>query len=324
MGLNPFFSEQPVSTKAHRHDILLESGTNELEVLIFMLCGQRYGVNVAKVREVILPPPVTHLPESHASVMGMFRLRDSVTPLIDLAGCLGRRESSDLREGKIIIMEFNDSRVGFLVDAVEHIHRVSWQKVTALPNVQGVRETPITSVAHIKDQMVLMLDFEKLVFEIGGVDLFEQAAARIPAADDRGQQRILLAEDSNVMRKLIMSNLVKSGYTGVTLAHDGQEAWDFLEKNIGGGDPGFDLMITDIEMPRIDGLHLTKKVKDHPQMKHIPVIIFSSLVSIDNEKKCKSVGANAQITKPQLDQLVSLIDGLLLGKKAEQLEPAMA
>lgn len=313
-----------MSTKTHQHGILLESGTNELEVLIFMLCGQRYGVNVAKVREVILPPPVTQLPESHACVMGMFRLRDSVTPLIDLANCLGRRERSDLREGKIVIMEFNDVRVGFLVDAVEHIHRVSWQKVTALPDVQGVRDTPITSVAHIKDQMVLMLDFEKLVFEIGGVDLFAQAAARIPAANDRGQQRILLAEDSNVMRKLILNNLVKAGYTNVKLATDGQNAWEALEKNVAESDePGFDLMITDIEMPRIDGLHLTKKLKENAQMKHIPVIIFSSLVSIDNDKKCKSVGANAQITKPQLDQLVSLIDGLLLSSSSPELEPAM-
>lgn len=302
---------KPASSKYAQHDILLESGTNELEVLVFSLRGQRYGVNVAKVREVIQAPGVTRMPQSHPAVVGVFRLRDSVTPLIDLQRCLKLGEA-DTSTGRIIIMEFNDVRVGFLVDSVEHIHRVSWKTITAIPEISGVREAPLTSVAHFGESLVLMLDFERLVFDIGGVDVFAQNAAGIKEKLTRADRRILLADDSHSIRTLIRTNLVNAGYSNVTLCIDGQEAWDMLEKCAAeSGTPGFDILITDIEMPRVDGLHLTRKIKEHPQLRDLPVIIFSSLVSTDNEKKCKSVGANAQITKPQLGQLVDLIDGIL-------------
>lgn len=294
-----------------KRDILLESGTNELEVLVFTLNAQRYGVNVAKVREVIEPIVVTAMPESHEAVVGVFQLREMITPLIDLKKSLGEKPS-DLNAGKIVIMEFNDLRMGFLVDTVEQIYRVSWKDVAAIPDVEGVNGSPLTSIAHIEDGMVLMLDFEQIVFDIGGVDLFEQSARNVQENRSRGDQRIMLAEDSHAMRTLIHSNLKTAGYTNVTLACDGQEAWETLKKDIDqNGRCTFDILITDIEMPRIDGLHLTSKVKEHNEMKKLPVIIFSSLVSDDNKKKCAAVNADAQITKPQLDKLVSLIDGLL-------------
>lgn len=297
--------------KSAQHDILLESGTNELEILVFHVLRQRYGVNVAKVREVIEPVHVTTLPQSHDAVIGVFQLRNTVTPLINLGRCLSK-EGSDFSAGTIVIMEFNDTRIGFLVDGVEQIYRVSWKDVDPVPDLEGVHDTPVTSIAHIQDDMVLMLDFEKLVFDIGGVDLFAQSAERVQKNPDRGDQRILLAEDSHVMRMLIKSNLIESGYNNIKPCIDGQDAWDRLESGVAiDGVPPFDLVITDIEMPRIDGLHLTRRIKKHPQLKHLPVIVFSSLVSPDNTKKCEAVGADAQITKPQLSELVSLIDGLL-------------
>lgn len=293
------------------HEILLESGTNELEILVFTLDGQRYGVNVAKVREVIEPVQVTSLPQTHPAIVGVFQLRDTITPLIDLKRCLGKPET-DRSGGKIIIMEFNDVRVGFRVDTVEQIYRVSWQSVTALPGLEGVNESPLTSIAHIRDDMVLMLDFEKLVFDIGGVDLFEESSRRVKASTARGDRRILLAEDSAVMRALIKSNLVTAGYTNVVVCSDGQEAWEQIEADAAvSGEATFDLIITDIEMPRMDGLYLTKRIREHAALKELPIVIFSSLVSIDNEKKCRAVGANAQITKPQLDKLVALLDELI-------------
>lgn len=295
-----------------QHGILLESGTNELEILVFTFLGQRYGVNVAKVREVIEPVEVTAMPDSHESVLGVFQLRDTVSPLIDLQRALGSGAVVDVQAGKIIIMEFNDVRVGFLVENVEQIYRVSWESVAAIPDIAGVNDAPLTSVAHINDNMVLMLDFEKIVFDIGGVDLFEEHAKRMTERDGRDSTRILFAEDSNAMRALIQSNLHKAGYTNITLCVDGQNAWDKLESDVSEhGRVTFDILITDIEMPRIDGLHLTRRIKDNPQMNDLPIVIFSSLVSDDNEKKCKAVGADAQITKPQLDQLVDLIDSLV-------------
>lgn len=307
-----------------KNDILLESGTNELEILVFTLLGQRYGVNVAKVREVIEPLRVTALPQSHDAVMGVFQLRDAVTPLINLCRCLGK-EASDLSGGTIVIMEFNDARVGFLVDDVEQIYRVNWKNVAPIPDVEGIHDAPVTAIAHIQDDMVLMLDFEKIVFDIGGVDLFAQSAQRVQKKLDRGDQRILIAEDSYVIRMMIKNNLVEAGYRNITTCTDGQDAWDRLEGGVSvDGSLPFDLLITDIEMPRMDGLHLTRRIKEHVQLKVLPVIVFSSLVSLDNAKKCEAVGADAQITKPQLAELVDLLDRLLAkaGSPCPTNEPA--
>lgn len=307
-----------------KNDILLESGTNELEILVFTLLGQRYGVNVAKVREVIEPLRVIALPQSHDAVMGVFQLRDAVTPLINLCRCLGK-EASDLSGGTIVIMEFNDARVGFLVDDVEQIYRVNWKNVAPIPDVEGIHDAPVTAIAHIQDDMVLMLDFEKIVFDIGGVDLFAQSAQRVQKKLDRGDQRILIAEDSYVIRMMIKNNLVEAGYRNITTCTDGQDAWDRLEDGVSvDGSLPFDLLITDIEMPRMDGLHLTRRIKEHVQLKVLPVIVFSSLVSLDNAKKCEAVGADAQITKPQLAELVDLLDRLLAkaGSPCPTNEPA--
>ncbi len=305
-----------------QHDILLESGTNELEVLVFHIDDQRYGVNVAKVREVIKPLDITSLPHTHAAVLGVFQLRSTVIPAINLKRCLGK-EPSVQPESKIIIMEFNDTRMGFLVDSVEQIYRVSWQDVAPMPDVEGVSESSLTSIAHIGDNIILMLDFEKLVFDIGWVDLFERNARNIVGNVARNDRRLLLAEDSHVMRTLIKGNLVKAGYSNVTVCADGQEAWDTLQQSvIQDGECPFDLVITDIEMPRIDGLHLTRRIREHPGLKGLPIVIFSSLVSVDNEKKCEAVGADAQITKPQLDKLVELVDGLIA--KSARKTPAPA
>ena len=198
-------------TTTKQQGILLESGTNELEILVFTFLGQRYGVNVAKVREVINPVEVTAMPDSHHSVLGVFQLRDSVSPLIDLQRALGQEAFADVQSGKIIIMEFNDVRVGFLVGTVEQIHRVSWESVSAIPDLTGVNDAPLTSIAHINDNMVLMLDFERIVFDIGGVDLFEEHASRMTQRDGRENTRILFAEDSGAMRSLIQSNLHNRG-----------------------------------------------------------------------------------------------------------------
>ena len=299
-----------------RTNILTESGTNELEILVFCLDNQRYGVNVAKVREVIEPLNVTRLPHAHPAVLGVYQLRETVTPLIDLSKALGK-SSSNLSSGKIVIMEFNDSRIGFLVETVEQIYRVGWKAIAAMPDLEGVREAPLTSIAHIGDHMVLMLDFEKIVFDIGGVDLFAQAAQRLKPGNARGGFHIMLAEDSNAIRQLIKTNLIKAGYANLSLCHDGQEAWEQLQAGVAvDGDSRVDLLITDIEMPRMDGLFLTRRVKEHERLKEMPVIIFSSLVSEDNQKKCDAVGADAQITKPQLDELVDLLDRLLSNANA--------
>ncbi|MFQ5462533.1 MAG: chemotaxis protein CheV [Phycisphaerae bacterium] len=298
--------------KMQQHNIMLEAGTNEYEILVFRLGDRRCGVNVAKVREVIEFQPLTRLPETHHAVLGVFQLRDQVLPLIDLGICLGQNQGSGSASGQIIVMEYNETRVAFRVDAVEYIHRIKASEVEPMPDVHGLQHSPVTFVARISGDLVLMIDFEKLVFDIAGIDPFAVGLGEIEACSIRGARRLLLAEDSVMIRTMIHNNLVKAGYKQVTTCADGQAAWDALLAGlVDGQGPSFDLMVTDIEMPRMDGLHLTKRIKEHPQLNHLPVVVFSSLISADNAKKCESVGADAQITKPELGKLVSVVDGLL-------------
>jgi two-component system chemotaxis response regulator CheV len=297
---------------AQQSNILLEAGTNELEVLVCAVGGTRYGVNVAKVREVIKAQKTTRLPRCHRAMVGAFLLRDAIIPLIDLhivfelAGDPPPRD-----ERRIIVMEFNNVRVGFMVDDVDRIHRVSWASMSAAPNVEGMENAPITSICRIEEKIVLMIDFEKIVFDVSGHDLFKADLPAASAGRNRPEVSILLAEDSPMMRKLITGNLGVAGYTGVTPVEDGQHAWELLQADIGSEKPAYDLLITDIEMPRLDGLALTRRIKENPQTRRLPVVVFSSLVSPDNMKKIQAVNADGQITKPELPRLVELIDGLL-------------
>lgn len=298
-------------------DILLESGTNELEVLVFTLGENRYGVNVAKVREAIRPVPLTSIPESHPSAIGAFQLRDTVTTLIDLHKFFElKSEAPEYDSRRIIVTEFNQVRIAFLVDAVEQIYRVSWESIAPMPPI-GTTESPVTSVCTIRDNMVLMIDFERIVFDITGHDLFDVKVEDSEKSAERMNTRILLAEDSSLMRSLITKNLKRAGYSNFVAVEDGSLAWNLLQQQATGQlDDPFAVIITDIEMPQLDGLALTKRIKETQQLSSLPVIVFSSLVSPDNAKKIEQVKADGQITKPELRNLVDLIDNLM--EKLEQ------
>jgi two-component system chemotaxis response regulator CheV len=284
--------------------ILLESGTNELEVLVFTVGELRCGVNVAKVREVIGQVELTRVPKAHHSVVGVANLRGRVIPMVDLQLFFRPDRPSTATQRNYIVTEFNDMSMGFIVDSVEQIFRLSWNNVEPLPISGGTHNASVTSVCHVDGQLVMMVDFEKIAFDIQGVSV---AAADV--ADDhgfeRGRWRLLLAEDSPTMRKFIEDTLVKAGYVNVTSVTDGQAAWDLLDAD------AFDLVISDIEMPRMDGLHLCRRIREWSETSKLPVVIFSSLVSDDNLKKMDAVGANATLTKPQLVKLVEIVDALL-------------
>lgn len=299
-----------------RQGILLESGTNELEILVFSCGPTRYGVNVAKVREVIGQVKLVDLPLTHPAVVGVFKLRESVISLVDLQLYFEPGTQSEATQRSVILMEFNDLLTGFLVDRVERIYRMSWNDVKPMPTNQNNPNSVITSVCEVDNGLVLMIDFEKIAFDISGN---QSVFATIDGPDgldpaERGAQHVLLAEDSPTIRNAIRSNLIQSGYTQVTDTSDGAEAWSTLEASLGdGGGKPFTLIVTDIEMPQMDGLHLCKRIREHPQLKALPVVVFSSLVSDANLKKCEAVGANAAITKPQMGRLVEILDQLLAG-----------
>ena len=170
-------------------------------------------------------------------------------------------------------------------------------------------DTAMTSVLKIDDKMILMLDFERIVFQISGITGLEQASEQTGPVD-RASIRVLLADDSATMRRMLRNSMKDAGFNDITLVKDGEEAWKTANEMLEAAALP-DIIVTDIEMPRMDGLCLTKLLKEHPRLKDIPIIVFSSLVSDDNLKKCKSVGADRQLTKPELPKLVHIIDEML-------------
>ncbi len=290
---------------------------------MFSLGPTRYGMNVAKVREIIAHVNVMHVPLTHPAVVGVFKLRDSVIPLVDLQLYFEPGQRSEAIQRAVILMEFNDFRIGFVVDAVERIYRLRWDEVCPMEMGAGNTSAVITSVCELDGKLVLMVDFEKIAFDINGnQDVFEVSDhAGESISTHRQDQHVLLAEDSPTIRAAIRSNLARAGYEQLTVAGDGLEAWEALESSLADdGATSFTLVVTDIEMPRMDGLHLCKRIKDHPNLKHLPVVVFSSRVSDSNMKKCTSVGADAAITKPQMTKLVELLDQLL-ARKADPKPP---
>jgi len=298
-------------------DILLDAGTNELEVLVFQLAGGSFGLNVAKVREVIRPVQAVAAPHQHSSVLGMFTIRGSVLPVVDLAAHLGlvdRTAETKREEGRVIITEFNGTKTGFLVDGVEQIHRVSWSKVQPAPEVNiGSEESGVkgctTGVLELNGRLVLMVDFESVADSILAEKRLHVESVENTMNIDRGSKRVVIAEDSPFVRQLIQNIFINSGYTKVEVYGDGQAAWEAVSKP----GPTIDAIVSDIEMPRMDGLHLTRRIKETPHLKGVRVVLFSSLVSEDNLKKGQQVGADAQISKPELSEMVTLVDRIVSG-----------
>jgi two-component system, chemotaxis family, chemotaxis protein CheV len=286
--------------------ILLQSDTNELEIVEFCIDeGTKqsfFGVNVAKVREIIRRPELTAAVSASSSVAGMMSLRDKIIPIVDLATILGK--NPEKVADRIVVLEFNQVTVGVLVNSVSRIYRLSWERVER-PN-RICESAYITSLVKMEDRIILILDFERII-----ADLCESSA--MIAVDDQLLQesnasgrRILVADDSSFIRTSICNTLKNAGYT-VDEAVDGEEAWQIIENKLSTGLFDIDILITDIEMPKMDGLHLTSRIRKDGRLANLPIYIFSSLASEDNKKKWQSIGANGILTKPDLPRLVQII-----------------
>lgn len=291
-------------------NILLESGTNELEVLVFTLGKTVYGVNVAKVREVILPVKTVASPDQPDAVLGMFNLRNRIMPLVDLHRFL-EVEPADAnpKNRKIIVMEFNGNEAAFQVETVDQIYRISWSKMEPLPDIHGGKEIAVTGITRIKDRLLMMLDFESIFDAINIQQQLHIDKVDNVRSVDRAGCRVLFAEDSNFIRTRVQEVLANSGFCQVSSFSNGYDAWKALQTSADDPENAFNVIISDIEMPRMDGLALTRNIKSDPKLKQIPVILFSSLITPDTLHKGKQVGADNQIAKPQLGELVELIDG---------------
>ncbi len=292
--------------------ILLESGTNELEVLEFKLGGSSYGINVAKIREIMEYREITPIPNAHPSIEGVFMPRDVLITAIDLKDYLNKGRSGP--EGLFIITNFNKLNIAFHVDSVIGIHKVSWTNIIKPSTTISTPENGIcTGIVKLENDLIIILDFEKIV-----ADIDPETGLKVTDIDALGERErndipILIAEDSALLNKLIADCLTKAGYQNLTRTEDGQQAWDLIREYRDNGtlDQHVRCVITDIEMPLMDGHRLTKLIKDCDETKHIPVVIFSSLVNEEMKLKGLALGANAQLSKPEIGNLVRVIDGLV-------------
>ncbi|MBN2294038.1 MAG: chemotaxis protein CheW [Pirellulales bacterium] len=294
-------------------EILLESGTNELELLVFSVADYTFGINVAKVREVLPWKEITNLPKAHPSICGVFKLREHVIPCVSLSRHLGIEAAREESDSTIILTDFNQQQTAFVVDSVDRIYRLSWENILAVPGLEALSQTPVTALARHESRLIVMLDFEMMLDSVTN-QFFRTDAIDNPLGLPRETCRILLAEDSPTVREAIGTTLRNSGYTQVQIFDNGAEAWKWIQNKFaekGRVEDVADIIISDVEMPQIDGFHLTKQIKEHQVLAKLPVLLYSSIVTPDNLKKGKMVGANAQVSKPELSRVVELVDELI-------------
>jgi len=298
-------------TAAAKKGILLETGTNEFEIVEFSVGKVNYGINVAKVREVINLVPITKMPNSHTYVDGVFTLRGRLMPLVNLPRCLGMEESGSTANN-IIVSELNNYFVGFLVNEVSRIHRVSWTAMEPPPNISD--SDMVVGIIKMGERLVILLDFEKIVSEINpeiNIKLTTIPESADSLKDIRKTKKIMVAEDSHMLRDLLVDTLHQAGYLNVLAYNDGKAAWDALTTLSESGSPveeNVNMLITDIEMPKMDGHNLLKRVKEDRVLQKLPVVIFSSLINEEMRRKGEAIGADAQVSKPEIAKLIELID----------------
>lgn len=295
--------------------ILLESGTNELEILEFRVGDNYYGINVAKIREILPYQQPTPIPNSDSRIEGIFMPRDELISIVDLAEVLHMPKKQDCSQDMYIVTNFNRLNTAFHVQAVAGIHRVSWTEIikpdSTMNNSAG--ESMATGVVRIDGKLIIILDFEQIVASINP----ETGLKASDVSHMRGRQRndspILIAEDSLLLSKMIVNCLSEAGYDNVTATNNGQECYDKLQEYVKAGtvDDKVSCVITDIEMPQMDGHHLTKLIKESSELKHIPVVIFSSLINEEMRQKGLQLGADAQLSKPEIGKLVEELDKLI-------------
>jgi two-component system, chemotaxis family, chemotaxis protein CheV len=294
-------------------NILLETGTNEVEILeLFIDEGQYkgyYGVNVAKVLEIIpMPPKIMrppHLKDTFA--VGIFNHRDKIVALLDLAQWLGRSRV-DSEQAKVLITEFNSTVTAFLVSGVTRIHRATWSDIRPLDGYTEGLSDSVTGVIELENKLVFLLDLEKAIGDLNPLLAVSNSDGdEEKAGSEYVPIKVLHADDSHVIRSTIKRRLEENGVFSVTSATNGDEAWtqltqlkDKCEADGVSLSDLVDIVITDIEMPGMDGYHLCKRIKDDPVLKSIPVVLFSSLITDKLVHKGETVGADGQFSKPDL------------------------
>lgn len=294
-------------------NILLESGTGEVEILHFRVSGEDYAINVVKVKELLEIDNISKIPNSNPSVSGVSLIRGDVISVIDMTHVLENKRCENPSKSMTLVCEFNQLKVGFAVDEVLGINRIKWEDISKPSDV--TMDSLVIGNINLRGKIVMLLDFEKIVMDINpATGISEERMIEVDKRD-RSSYKVLLADDSPMIRKILTDTLTLSGMKSLKFCNDGKEAWEYLydlfEKYGEKYKEHVDILITDIEMPVLDGHTLTRRVKEHRILFDLPVVIFSSLITDDLLHKGEKVGADAQMSKPEIEKLIGVIDSFL-------------
>jgi two-component system chemotaxis response regulator CheV len=285
-------------------------GENRLELLLFRLHGdQTYGINVFKVQEVIRCPKLTHLPNSKDIIRGIANMRGKTIPVIDLSMALGKSPVEDQSTAYVIIADYYRSVQGFLVSDVDRIINMNWEQILPPPVGSGSAHY-LTAVTNVEEKIVEIIDLEKVLHDITGIntDVSKELAEEIEQSASQ-VKTVLVADDSTVARKHIKRTLDQVGIECV-LVKDGAEALEYLEnlaEESGDINDKLSVVVSDIEMPNMDGYTLTTAIRQNPKLKGLHVILHTSLSGIFNHAMVEKVGANEFVPKFNADDLANAI-----------------
>lgn len=310
-----------MSANNRKEGILLESGTNEVEIIEFYVRGERYGVNVAKVKQIVpfAPAALSAMPKSPAAFRGVYLHRDSTLPLIDLGEALRLKPLPNNEVSPLLLIcSFNMQTIAFGIDGVNRIHRLSWSSFTPLSHFLSESCDSIIGTVNIDGHEILIIDMEQIISEYDPhtnamYSGTMEAAGEVITDEDICNQAVFMAEDSTLIRAVLERDMKKAGFKNLHMFTNGQEAFDKISaivrqcreenKPLTGL---VDLVVTDIEMPLMDGLTLCRKIKKEFGLS-TPVLVYSSLINAEMERKCKQVGADAFFTKPNVNALMESI-----------------
>lgn len=286
-------------------------GQNRLELLMFHLNGkQRFGINVFKVREVLPCPKLTAMPNRNPLVRGIAHIRGQAISIIDLSMATGGRALTDIQDRFVIISEYNRTIQGFLVEGVDRIININWEDVMPPPKGTG-RDAYLTAVTKVEDELVEIIDVERILADImpANMDVSEEVA-NAPINVAKEDLTILITDDSSVARNQIKRALQSLGIA-LEVKKNGKEALDYLKekaKEVGGlVHPHVPVLVSDVEMPVMDGYTLTAELKADPNLRDIHVILHTSLSGVFNQAMVKKVGADDFIAKFHPDELATAV-----------------
>ena len=294
---------------------------SETEIVEFSLGEHICGVDVAQAREIIRTAGgIVPVVAAHPSISGVVNLRGKIIPVIDLAALFHVPESGDLKKKRVIVSEFYRFCVGFLVNQVTRIVRVSRLVIESPARPHQPWGNYLKGIVHSDGRPSYLLDFEQIALDIHPVDRAQppgRAPLPIPKVDfDRSTRKLLVVEDSAFMRQLLARYLKQAGYNVLTVSN-GFEAWEVLQDILRSPDfkdiaQYYHLVLTDIEMPRMDGLEFIHMVKEHPALSKLPCVVFSGSLIDDLPGKCQAIGADGLISKEDIEHLIAMLDSKVI------------